>query len=77
MDLNIYTLEKVNVAFGPFLALSVKNGPSVSVGTNIPWNRKNVSCWLKIPELKELQNSIALKFKNLGIKNRRFKIMTK
>ena len=43
LDLKIYTLEKDNFAdLGPFLRLSVRNGPSVSFGTNIPWSEKKL-----------------------------------
>jgi len=37
MDLKIYTLEKDNFAdLAHFYTLSVRNGPSVIFGTNIP-----------------------------------------
>ena len=39
LDLKIYTLEKDNFADFPFLTLCVRNGPSVSFGTNFPWDK--------------------------------------
>jgi len=34
---DIYSWKRCLCRFGPFLTISVRNGPSVSFGTNIPW----------------------------------------